>query len=168
LYNTPPSITSFSPAFGAVGSMVTITGNNFNTDASKNVVFFGPVRATVKTASKTSLQVTVPGGATGQITVTNTAAGLSAVSNLGFNVTNTAGPAVSFSNKMAVPFINTFGSYAIDDFDGDGFADILVAPRRFRLYTPAWFRPAIIQILLHKKGGIDFQQANIIAGSGRY
>ena len=36
----PPTITSFSPASGPVGTEVTITGTNFNTTAADNVVFF--------------------------------------------------------------------------------------------------------------------------------
>ena len=65
-YLVPPTITSFSPASVAIGSSVTITGTNFNTTAANNVVFFGATRATVTTATATSLTVTVPLGATYQ------------------------------------------------------------------------------------------------------
>ncbi len=56
----PPTISSFSPTSGLIGTTVTITGTNFNTTASNNVVYFGAVKATVNSASSTSLNVTVP------------------------------------------------------------------------------------------------------------
>tara|TARA_R110002051_G_scaffold235393_3_gene296898 strand:+ start:870 stop:2714 length:1845 start_codon:yes stop_codon:yes gene_type:complete len=66
-----PTITSFSPTSGAIGTQVTITGTNFGTTAASNVVKFGTVTATVTTASATSLVTTVPVGATtGKISVT--------------------------------------------------------------------------------------------------
>jgi hypothetical protein len=127
LYNSPPAITSFSPAYGPIGSTITITGNNFNTDVAKNAIFFGPVKATIKSVTKTSVQVTVPAAGNGFITVADIEKGLSASSNLSFNVTNNKGASVSFSNNLEVPFSGVFGGYSLDDFDGDGFADILVA-----------------------------------------
>ena len=66
-----PTITSFSPSSGAVGTQVTITGTNFGATAASNVVKFGTVTATVSTASATSLVTSVPVGATtGKISVT--------------------------------------------------------------------------------------------------
>src|SRR5579872_6537300 len=61
-----PVITSFSPASGAIGTIVTITGAGFNATAANNIVFFGATMATVTAASTTSLTVTVPVGATYQ------------------------------------------------------------------------------------------------------
>jgi len=127
IYISPPAITSFSPAYGPIGSTITITGNNFNTDAAKNAIFFGPVKATIKSVTKTAIQVTVPAAGNGFITVADIENGLSASSNLAFNVTNNKGTTVSFSNNVEVPFSGGFGGYSLDDFDGDGFADILVA-----------------------------------------
>ena len=54
-----PSISSFSPTSGAIGTTVTITGPNFNATANQNIVLFGATKATVTTASATSLTVTV-------------------------------------------------------------------------------------------------------------
>jgi RHS repeat-associated protein len=66
-----PSITSFTPDSGTVGTAVTITGTNFDPDASKNEVRVNGALATVTAASATSLTAPVPGGATtGPITVT--------------------------------------------------------------------------------------------------
>lgn len=67
----PPTISAFSPTSGGVGSTVTITGTNFNTNPLLNVVSFNGVKATVTSATSTQLTVIVPSGATsGAITVT--------------------------------------------------------------------------------------------------
>jgi hypothetical protein len=66
-----PSITSFTPTGGEIGSTVTITGTNFSTTPANNEVKFGTVAATVTNATATSLTTTVPAGAvTGKISVT--------------------------------------------------------------------------------------------------
>lgn len=68
-----PAITSFTPGSGRAGTVVTITGSNFNPDKTADIVkFFSGVTATVTNASTTSLTVTVPAGsATGPIQVTS-------------------------------------------------------------------------------------------------
>ncbi|MDD5472086.1 MAG: IPT/TIG domain-containing protein, partial [Sideroxydans sp.] len=69
----PPTITSFSPASGAAGISVTITGTNFDPDPFHMLVTFADnVPATVTSATATQLVVTIPAGAaTGTIKVTN-------------------------------------------------------------------------------------------------
>ncbi len=65
------NLTGFSPASGTVGTSVTITGTNFNTTLSENIVKFNGITATVTSATATELVVTVPETATtGKITVT--------------------------------------------------------------------------------------------------
>ncbi|MEI9808311.1 MAG: IPT/TIG domain-containing protein [Bacteroidota bacterium] len=69
-----PTISSFSPASGTIGTTVTINGTNFSSTASNNIVFFGAVRASVSAATSTSLTVSAPAGATYQplsVTVNN-------------------------------------------------------------------------------------------------
>ncbi len=64
-----PTVTEFSPARGAAGTSVTVTGTNFVCITS---VTFNGVSASFTVASATSLTATVPAGAaTGRITVTN-------------------------------------------------------------------------------------------------
>jgi hypothetical protein len=46
----PPTITSFSPTSGPVGTTVNITGTNFSPIAANNIVYFGAVKATVTAA----------------------------------------------------------------------------------------------------------------------
>jgi hypothetical protein len=64
----PPTISDFTPAFGPVGTNVTITGAYFT--ASTTVAFSGVAATSVAVASATTLTATVPSGATsGAITV---------------------------------------------------------------------------------------------------
>ncbi|MGZ3871794.1 MAG: IPT/TIG domain-containing protein [Mucilaginibacter sp.] len=126
LYHYPPKITSLSPLKGPVGSLLTITGDNFNLTATKNIVLLGQVKAAVKTASKTQLQVIVPPGGFGTVTVVNSDIKLEGSSNNTFQITNTFGKA-AFTNRREIKFDTTVSSFRVDDFDGDGKPDLLVA-----------------------------------------
>lgn len=65
-----PSITGFSPAGGTPGTTVSISGTNFDPIPANNSVKFNGTSAAVVSASATSLNVTVPAGATtGKISV---------------------------------------------------------------------------------------------------
>lgn len=69
-----PAVTGFAPASGRVGTVVTITGSNFNPNtASANVVkFHNGITATVTAATATTITTTVPAGAvTGPVQVTS-------------------------------------------------------------------------------------------------
>ncbi len=59
-----PTITSFAPLKGNPGTIVTITGTNFSTSISQNIVYFGGARGLVLTSSATSITVLSPVGAT--------------------------------------------------------------------------------------------------------
>lgn len=68
-----PTISSFSPTSGAVGTSVVITGTNFVPSLSGNAVSFSDIAATVTAATATSITATVPPAAlTGTIKVTTT------------------------------------------------------------------------------------------------
>ena len=70
LVKTEPYISAFSPINGFSGDTVTITGTNFNSTPSNNIVNFNGTQAVVTAATETSLTVTVPSGAsTGKIRV---------------------------------------------------------------------------------------------------
>lgn len=122
----PPVITSINPAVATPGTTVTIAGSNFNATAASDIVYFGAVKASVSSASPTSLTVAVPAGATfGPITVT--AGGLTAYSGQlfaptfsgsGTNIT-AGGFAPSFTLPASGP-----GSCVIADLDGDGKPDL--------------------------------------------
>lgn len=64
-----PTITGFTPMEGSAGATVTITGINFSTVISENIVMFNGEVATITGATATTLTVTVPAGTTGKITV---------------------------------------------------------------------------------------------------
>jgi len=79
----PPTIASFTPASGPVGSSVTITGSHFSGATS---VHFNGVDATFSVASDTQILTQVPNGATaGKISVTTP--GGTVESPTGFTVT---------------------------------------------------------------------------------
>lgn len=131
LYGQAPTITGFTPASGPVGTDVTITGTNFNTTPTNNVVIFGATTVVATSATANQLTVKIPTGATySPITVLNTATKLSAFSPRYFVPTftpNTGTIAASdFTTKVSIttgdyPFYNT-----VCDFDGDGKTDIAV------------------------------------------
>jgi len=67
----PPTITSFTPLSGTVGTSVIITGTNFSTAPASNIVAFNGTTAIVTASTATSITTSVPTGATtGKITVT--------------------------------------------------------------------------------------------------
>ncbi len=128
--NCPPTITTFAPTSGEVGTSVTITGTNFNSTPANNIVFFGATMATVSAGSTTSLTVTVPVGATYQpISVTDLTTGLSAYSTEPFITNFPCGGIVdstSFASKNDFPAeINPY-TLSIGDIDGDGKPDLVV------------------------------------------
>ncbi len=70
--SSTPSITSFTPATGPVGTPVTITGTGFSgTPTNNEVKFFNNITATVTSSTATSINTTVPASSvTGKISVT--------------------------------------------------------------------------------------------------
>ena len=128
-----PTIASFSPASGPVGTTVTITGTGFDSTPANNIVFFGATMATVTAAGTTNLTVTVPVGATYQpITVLNGTNHLTGYSAKPFITTFTPNKgAITTSDFSTRVDFTTGGGYsesvAIGDLDGDGKADLVTA-----------------------------------------
>ncbi|WP_310594203.1 LamG-like jellyroll fold domain-containing protein [Flavobacterium sp.] len=135
-----PTITSFSPTSGAVGTAVTITGTGFNTTASNNVVYFDGVKAVVTSATATSLTVTVPSGSTGfsKIKVLNTTSGIvyskksfsTTFSNGGFGNGDYNYSTNTFKSAVVYPGVSNWQTTAdwksinqIIDYDNNGFPD---------------------------------------------
>jgi hypothetical protein len=124
-----PTITSFSPASGPIGTTVTINGTNFNTTPANNIVYFGAVKASVSAASTTSLTVTVPTGATYEDFTVNVN-GLIAYSSkpfvvtfptLNYNIDSTSFALAIDSTGVGGPLCCGSG-----DFDGDGKPDFAI------------------------------------------
>jgi|GEM_PF-569140 len=79
---SPPTILSFDPASGAVGTTVVIDGRNFSPSTAGNTVRFNGIAAQVISATPIQLIVLVPSGATtGRITVANSAGTATSSSN---------------------------------------------------------------------------------------
>lgn len=103
---TAPSIISFSPGSGPIGTQVVIRGTNFGSSSGQNSVGFNGTTAAINSFSSTELVVTVPSGATsGPISVTSP--GGSVVSSTPFvvgTVSDGLAPTVSsFSPSIGHP-----------------------------------------------------------------
>jgi len=126
-----PVITSFTPSSGTVGTTIIISGSGFNTIAANNVVYFGPVRATVTASNSTLISVTVPAGATYQkISVTNLVTGLTAYSPTPFIPKFDCGGKIETSSFAVISDFQTTTNIqdaALGDFDSDGKTDLAVA-----------------------------------------
>jgi hypothetical protein len=125
-----PSINYFSPSYGPIGTTVYIYGDNFDSVASNNIVYFGAARAVVTSATKNTLTVTVPTGAT-YVPLSVTVRNLTAYGPWAFYVTFPGGN----SSFGLVPFdsipydlpSNNPRRVKIVDLDGDGLTDVLVS-----------------------------------------
>jgi len=164
-----PTINSFSPASGPVGTSVAISGTNFSTTPSNNIVFFGAVKASVTAATATSLTVTVPFGTTYQ-PITVTVNGLTAYSFKPFIVTYAGGGSINsttFGSKNDFTTDLHPNGIVVADLDGDGKPDI-VTPNN---YSTAG-QPASISILRNttiNNGNISFAPVqNINNGAVTY
>jgi hypothetical protein len=122
-----PTITNLSPTSGPIGTTVTITGTNFSTTVSNNTIWFGGVKATVTSATATSLVVIVPAGAT-HAPIRVLVNGKIGESQIAFNVTFTNGGITSTSMATKVDFNsgNKPTSISLGDIDGDGKLDMAV------------------------------------------
>ena len=123
-----PVITAFSPQSGADGTMVNITGFNFDPTPGNNTVHFGAVRAVVSAASATNLVVGVPVGAT-FAPIAETVNGLTAYAGAPFLPTFPSSGTLtnsSLGSQITLPTGNGPGKALIADFDGDGKSDLAV------------------------------------------
>ncbi|MCI0339248.1 MAG: IPT/TIG domain-containing protein [Acidobacteria bacterium] len=117
---TEVSIIEFSPGAGAAGNSVTIYGTGFSTTASENTVKFNGVTASVTSATKTQLVVTVPTGATtGPISVTTSNG--TAASGYQFYVTSGTvyfTGRINFGESLIIPTSPSPDMVALINFDG--------------------------------------------------
>lgn len=127
-----PDVTTVAPGNGPVGTNITLGGTGFNTTPSLNVVYFGATKATVNSATGSSLNVTVPLGATHKfISVLNGSTGLAGFSNSMFRTSFSCGANItstSFASALNFPVSGSSErTIHTADLDGDGRADVVVA-----------------------------------------
>lgn len=128
----PPVISSFSPASGPAGTVVTIKGQHFSNITSNNIVYVGAVKASVLTATDTLLTIKIPKGASGN-SITVTANSLTGYAQGSFNITfnggNTCDAMTDKSFAGKIDFATGGSPYAtsILSMDVDSKADIAVA-----------------------------------------
>lgn len=131
----PPSISSFSPAAGHIGTLVTITGSDFDPEIKNNIVLFGSARAVVLFASTTQLTCTVPAGASFKpLSVLNTSTSLTGHAARPFHVTFDGGEGNftgSSFRAMVTYQLGTETGYPDyvegTDLDGDNKPELMVA-----------------------------------------
>lgn len=121
-----PVITGFSPASASIGSTITINGSNFQPIPTNNIVFFGAAKATVLSATATTLRVSVPLGATyGRISVTGN--GFTGFSTSFFTVISGEPlTAASFSTRTSSATGTGPALVARGDLNNDGLPDMVV------------------------------------------
>lgn len=139
--NTIPIVNSINAYSGvAQGNTITITGSNFNSTLSNNIVYFGAVKAKPSSGSTTWLSVTVPFGATmGPLSVFDTttkyygssAYAFSPAFDNSFFVTDS----ISFQPKVDYT-ASTCPNIAVPaDLDGDGLPDLIAVNKVGRTLT---------------------------------
>jgi len=150
-----PSITSFSPAYGPVGTLVTIKGINFDTTTS---FLIGGVSAIMISVNDSVLVgMVMPGAVTGSISFATS--GGAATSTNDFVITPTEFPSVQQGNKLVGTILNGLGYPNVGQgrsvsISGDGTTAVVAGG------SLAW-----IYIL---NAGVWTQQANNLAIGGGY
>ncbi len=131
------SLTTVSPLTGVVGSTVTITGDHFSTTLTDNQVYFGTVKATVLTATKIQLTVTVPAGAQ-YAPVSVTRDRLTSTYHLPFTVTFSPGTTFdgsTFSAPIAFNLTSAYYEVLTGDLNSDGKPDVIATGGTFDAYA---------------------------------
>ncbi|MBN8651015.1 MAG: VCBS repeat-containing protein [Cytophagales bacterium] len=125
------SVNTISPLVAPVGSTVTITGNKFSSDITKNTVWFGGVKAQVLTASKNEITVTVPPGA-GYERVSVTRDNRTSRYHLPFSTTFSSGvtfDGTSFAAPVTFPVTGADYDVEAADLNGDGKPELIAESR---------------------------------------
>ena len=125
-----PTIDLIEPAFGEIGSTITISGENFSSNSIGNIVFFSGFESNVLNAAENEIIVSVPYGAyyTPISVYTN---GLYATSSQCFNVTFNATEELTvahLSNQLANPYLGAkYYDIKIADLNRDENPEILTS-----------------------------------------
>ncbi len=119
-----PSVTSFTPTLGAVGTAVTVTGSNFQSTADNNNLWFNNSLGTVTSATSTTLGTAVPSYASSGHIAVATLAGRAISSGVFFVPSGTLTSAQigsTTSTTIGTPVtvtVSTAGKSSLVAFDG--------------------------------------------------
>ncbi len=129
-----PTVTGVSPAVVGAGATVTITGANFDPTAVNNVVALGgPTRATVNTATATSLNVTVPPYAgSGHVEVVTENGAVTSAADLFIAPQGVPASSITATGRLATidtktVNLNAVGNKALLVFDSTVASDVSVS-----------------------------------------
>ena len=125
-----PTIDLIEPAFGRIGSTITISGNNFSSNSIENTVFFSGLESNILNATENELMVSVPYGAY-YTPISVYANGLYAASSQRFDVTFDAAEELQASHlniQLDNPYLGTkYYSIKIADMNGDEVPEIVTS-----------------------------------------
>ena len=124
VYTVPdPTITSFSPSSGPVGTLVTVTGTNLNSPTTFKI---GGVPAIIVSNTGTQLVgMVMPGATISQVSITTANGSVNSTSN--FTVTATPYPTIQQGNKLLVSGGVTGQGYSMS-VSADGNTAIIGGP----------------------------------------
>ena len=125
-----PIIDLIEPAFGEIGSIVTISGNNFSSTSIENTVFLGGLESNILNSTENEIIVSVPNGAY-YTPISVYANGLYAVSSQRFDVTFNATEELTvahLSNQLDNPYLGAkYYDIKITDLNEDGTPEIVTS-----------------------------------------
>ena len=157
-FTGPPSINSFSPVSGAIGSLVTVTGNYLNSTTSIQI---GGVSAIL--VSKNDSQVVaivMPGAVSGAISLSNTIG--TAVSSSNFNVKPTGYPNQQQGNKLVASDAYNSNGWILEGqsvaVSADGNTAVVGGNGDNGFTGAVW--------IFTRSGGVWTQQGNKLVGTG--
>ncbi|WP_447980242.1 IPT/TIG domain-containing protein [Candidatus Nitrospira bockiana] len=117
-----PVIATFFPTVGPLGTVVTVTGSNFETTATRNRVIFGGLLAVVNSSSSSNIETVAP--ASGKITVATVYGQATSTDDYFLTPQGILPTDVNFTGRITVggssvtASISTAGKVALVLFDG--------------------------------------------------
>jgi YD repeat-containing protein len=161
--SSAPSITSVSPAAGVIGSQSVIFGSGFGTSQNGSVVLLGSTAVTINSWSGTSIQFTVPTGASSGMLTVLVATSMNASNPFGFLVGTEP---LSGWLDVDIGSIGMTGSasYSGGTFtvEGSGQGISSTADQMNFLYQPLSGDGTIIARLVSLSGGSSSEQAGVM------
>ena len=154
-YSQTPTITSFTPSTGSVGTLVTITGTNLNAPTAFTIG--GTAAIIVSNTGTTLVGMVMTGATTGAIQVTTSSG--TANGSINFTVTSTSFPSAQQGNNLVGTGAvgNSSQGYSVA-ISADGNTAIVGGDQDNGSVGAAW--------IYTRNGGIWTQQGNKLVGSG--